>query len=100
MEWTDNAAFLNMTSHETAKLVAIPLLMKLGLSLETAINARHRAKCAIWEYACEEFTNYYSERPRKRTDPYRLFERLEQKGFYDSSFDFEGYTLINPWDFV
>ncbi|EGQ9284341.1 hypothetical protein F7U66_00540 [Vibrio parahaemolyticus] len=100
MQWTDHEDFISLDGEKTAELIAIPLLLKRGLPLDYAINSRKKASVAIWECAQDEFDVYYKNNRKNSRDSMLLFERLERRGFYAEKYDFEGYTLVNPWDFV
>ncbi|MGR5347299.1 hypothetical protein [Vibrio mediterranei] len=97
--WTEA---LDIFDERYESLVAIPLLMLRGLSLDDAIKHRHKAVVTIWECTDDSLELYMGKHNRvnKRFRATDIHTRLERRGFYDPKYLFCGFELTNPWDFV
>ncbi|MCY9870362.1 hypothetical protein [Vibrio barjaei] len=99
LDWFDNLEHLNRKKYHA--IVAIPLLMKRGYDLETALSMREKVRLTISECLIDGLEWYYSDNDRKPPNNMpitKVYNRLESLGFYPPKYAWEGYEIINPWD--
>ncbi|PRQ65128.1 hypothetical protein COR51_23695 [Vibrio mediterranei] len=97
-DWYEEICFMPLKQRRA--LLAIPLLMLRGLSLDEAIVCRHRAHVSLCELTMDSLCDY-RQITNRHSDVYLngLYERLIRFGFYDERYLYLGFELVNPWDF-
>jgi hypothetical protein len=110
LEWLEIAESTTKIT-DVSNLIAIPMLMNLGYSLERACSLRHRAYISIGECIHDSLNEYLINekgrgdnsallKPLTQSDTLHLFERFERLNYWDIQHEFEGFYLVNRWTFV
>ena len=101
--WLEVAALSGVAEDVASELQSIPLLLKLGLSLEDAITLRDKARYTIWEFTDHIVAEILQERRNRKCypqDAQPLIERLTGRGYYQESHMVDGLEIANPWEFT
>ena len=97
-EWYEEIAFMPL--RQRVALLAIPLLMLRGLSLDDAIACRDCAYVSLCELTMDGLAEYRQITNRRSgVHLESLYGRLEARGLYDERYQYLGFDLVNPWDF-